>query len=177
VTRFLGYLCAIAAIVLMIVAFGQPSLGEGALWGIGGVALLAAAAGLLPQKAGSASAESRHDVSPRGSGSQGRGDRLDPEVARRFAAALAVGGGVAVFARTWAGAWEQDNSVPPYGERPYWTPTGPGGAPELLSAVGLKGTPDRLRLARELPVGDHLRLIMADDPDQRVRAAAREGIS
>ena len=100
------------------------------------------------------------------------GPAENEQAARRFAAALSMGGMTAIMARQWASAFERDRSVAEFGVRPYWTPTGPGGSPELLSIVGLKGATDREQYAREIDIGDVFLAIMEDDPDPRVRQVA-----
>lgn len=93
---------------------------------------------------------------------------------RKVAVQVAAGGGmVGILARQWLAAYESDNTVPIYGVRPYWTPTGPGGTPELLSLMGMRGVRERLQYVRETELRDPLLEIMGRDPHRDVREAVR----
>jgi hypothetical protein len=93
---------------------------------------------------------------------------------RKVAIELADSGGMlGIQARQWLNAHEVDSSVPIYGVRPYWTPTGPGGTPQLFSVIGLRGLDSRLAYVRKATAGDPLLAIMANDPNPLVRDAAR----
>lgn len=72
----------------------------------------------------------------------------------------------------WRSAANNQRGIPPYGERPYWTPTGPGGRWTPHSVLAFWGTESRLRVAND-PRTDELFLKMIfEDPDARVRSAA-----
>ncbi len=91
---------------------------------------------------------------------------------RKVALALSESGGMlGISARQWINAYDKDPTVPVFGVRPYWTPTGPSGSPQLLSMIGLRGIDDRLSYVREAAADDSLLPIMANDPNRRVRAA------
>lgn len=111
-----------------------------------------------------------------GSGSPGRGtgeDLAAKDNNRKVAMEWARGEGMlAANARLWLKAHDSDPSVPIFGVRPYWTPTGPGGTPQLLSTIGLRGVDARLDYVRETTADDPLLPIMAKDPNPRVRDAA-----
>jgi hypothetical protein len=99
-------------------------------------------------------------------------DFVAKENNRKVAEQLASGEGMlAVNARLWLKAHERDPSVPIFGVRPYWTPTGPGGSPQLLTTIGLSGVDARLDYVREATAYDTLLPIMANDPNSRVRDA------
>lgn len=106
-------------------------------------------------------------------------DLVAKEHNRQVAIELARAGDgmLAILARQWVKAYEQDPSVPIFGVRPYWTPTGPGGTPQLFSTIGMRGLEDRLAHARALDDGDVFLDIMAADPHPMVRAAVRARLS
>ena len=84
-----------------------------------------------------------------------------------------MGGFLGVMARNWLKAYDEDPSVPPFGVRPYWTPTGPGGAPQFLSTMGFQGVERRLDYVHQAANDDSLLSIMSYDPHQCVRDAVR----
>ena len=88
-----------------------------------------------------------------------------------------AGGMLGVMARQWLDAYDRDSSVPIFGVRPYWTPTGVGGAPQLLSLIGMRGLAERLEHVRGAEAGDPILAIMAEDPNPKVRAVARARLS
>ena len=93
---------------------------------------------------------------------------------RQHALQVAEGGGfLSIMARNWLKAYDQDPTVPPFGMRPYWTPTGPGGAPQFLTIVGFQGVEKRLEYVRHEAAEETLLAIMADDPNPVVRDAVR----
>ncbi len=99
-------------------------------------------------------------------------DMAASETNRHVAVQLAAAGGMGgIMARQWLSAFDRDSSVPAFGVRPYWTPTGPGGTPQLLSTVGFQSLDERLRYVREVDAGDPLLRIMIDDPSPSVREA------
>lgn len=83
------------------------------------------------------------------------------------------GGFLGIMARNWLKAYEEDPTLPPFGEQPYWTPTGPGGAPQFLTTLGFQGVEGRLEYAKHPQAEPTLLRVMADDPDPRVREAVR----
>lgn len=158
---FFGGVFGIAALIVGIVAWGQNSLGAGILWGLLALGLLIGGAGLSQSKPSPKDLTDGEDL-------------VAKENNRKVAMHLAdMGGMPGVMARQWLQAYGVDNSLPIFGARPYWTPSGPGGAPELLSLIGLRGADKRLQYVREAAAGDILLEIIADDPNPRVRDAAR----
>lgn len=141
-----------------------------------GLALLAVSLLVYWLSKSVASPSPRAGVASAGPGSQSTSDGEDlvaKENNRKVAAELASGHGMlAVNARLWLKAYDKDSSVPIFGVRPYWTPTGPGGSPQLLSTIGLASVEARLDYVRETTADDTLLAVMASDPNPRVRDAA-----
>ena len=159
--QFFGGMFFISGLLVAFGAFAQDSFATGIPWGLG--ALVLAAIGLaLSQN------RSQPDDPTQGE------DLHAKENNRQVALQVADSGGMlGSTARLWLKAYDTDPSVPIFGVRPYWTPTGPGGTPQLLSTIGLRGLDGRLRYVGEVEAGDSLLPIMADDPHPRVRDAAR----
>lgn len=102
-------------------SFGEDGPGVGILLGIGGVAMAAVGLQLSQKKARPNEPTSGEDL-------------VAKEHNRRVAQDLASGGGmVGIMARQWLSAYDEDPSVPIFGVRPYWSPTGPGGTPQAIS--------------------------------------------
>lgn len=159
--NFFGGVLGVVAFILFAIAWGQRELGAGVLWGLLALALLIGAA-LLSQNKSKASGPAEVE------------DLAAKENNRQVALQLAEAGGLhGIQAKQWLRAYDGDASVPIYGVRPYWTPTGPGGSPQLLSMIGLRSVDERLHYVREANDDDSLLPIMADDPNSRVRDAAR----
>ena len=159
--QFFGGTFFISGLVVANGAFAQDSRAAVILWGLG--ALVLAAVGLtLSQN------KSQPDSPPQGE------DLHAKENNRKVALQVAESGGMlGSTARLWLKAYDTDPSVPISGVRPYWTPTGPGGTPQLLSTIGLRGLDGRLKYVGEVEAGDSLLPIMANDPHPSVRDAAR----
>ncbi|TFD49564.1 hypothetical protein E3T55_10785 [Cryobacterium frigoriphilum] len=159
--QFLGGLFFISGLLVGYGAFEQDSFAAGMPWGLGALALSGVGLALSQRKS------IPEDTT--------QGEDLDAkENNRQVALQVANSGGLlASTARLWLKAYDSDPSVPIFGVRPYWTPTGPGGTPQLLSMIGLRGLDHRLKYVGEVEADDSLLAIMADDPHPKVRDAAR----
>jgi len=87
----------------------------------------------------------------------------------------------------WRAASERRSGVPPFGVRPYWTPSGPAGSPAPLSILAFCSAAARLRIAKD-PTSDANTLAMlagdayltgrpdprAGDPNPDVQRAAAQ---
>lgn len=163
---FITSVLALGAIVVLLLAFDEGSM----ILGFVGFALLIIAASFSGPKhsAEHPAPAARPDSPPPGE------DLIAKENNRKVAIEVASAGGMmGAWASNWLKAYDRDPSVPIYGVRPYWTPTGLGGSPEVLSIVAFHGLEARLRYARELEDGDIFLEIMANDPHPSVRDLAR----
>ncbi|WP_159599063.1 hypothetical protein [Agromyces humi] len=151
----------IAGLLLFFFSFAQDSFAAGIPWALGGI--VSAVIGLAMSQA-----KPQTNIQPDNEDLTAKA--RNREVALQLAA---TGGMQASMARQWLQAYEKDSSVPIFGVRPYWTPTGPGGAPQLLSTIGLRGIDDRLEYVRQAAASDPLLPIIVDDPNRLVREAAR----
>lgn len=82
---------------------------------------------------------------------------------------------VAAPAHAWLKAYDRDPTVPEFAAPPYWQPAGQHGVSwPLEEALAFSGVDRRLQLVQEVDDDDDWILGLAsDDPDPRVRDAAR----
>lgn len=159
--QFFGGLLFICGLALAYGATGQGSFVAGIPWGLGAACLLFIGLALTQKKSQPDHVTHAEDV-------------VAQESNRAVAVHVAESGGMlGIMARQWLSAYDDDSTVPLFGVRPYWTPTGPGGTPQLFSTIGLRGVDDRLRYVGEVAADDSLLAIMANDPNPRVRDAVR----